>query len=246
MLQRAVWMQGTGKLMLQPLESRQFSTDGSGQSTQKCKKKSQKSTSFCCKRALFVYWPQSSFLICPSSSCRATFPVWKQWTMLTTTPSTSTWDLRHENSTERQAKSSGKQFYSNSKQVKQTQGWRRWSSLTWQQACHWCPEQGGASAGWRRSAVDRNRWPQIDHPSATAAVAGPGGTAEGRPGCRDEEQVKRSFNYKSTNTKTEQECVSITRFLLPEGFLEDERMRHSPEHVCRFLSLLIRICIDAR
>lgn len=41
-------------------------------------------------------WPQSSFLICPSSSCRATVPVWKQWTRLTATPSTSISDLKQK------------------------------------------------------------------------------------------------------------------------------------------------------
>lgn len=41
-----------------------------------------------------VYWPQSSFLICPSSSWRATVLVREHWTILTTTPSTSISDLR--------------------------------------------------------------------------------------------------------------------------------------------------------
>lgn len=184
MLQRAVWEQGTGRLTLLPLEPHQSSTDGSGQSTEEpVQKNAHKldwsitlaSLCFTGKQAKIQippkHWPQRSFLICPSSSCSATVPVCRQWTMLTTMPSTATSHLKH-------------------KCTIPIPDWKHTSRpsslapLTWQPECRLHLQQGGAPTRRRRLAADWGPHPQTDHRPTTAAAAEPEAPPSERPPCR--------------------------------------------------------------
>ena len=149
----------------------------------------------------FGYLPQSSFLICPSSSCRTTVPLCEHWTMLTTTPSTSNSDLGHK----RQQTKAGEWFTL----------WPDFSviafiykllSLTWQWGCHRCPEQGGASAGWRRLAAGPGGRPQTAHPAATAAAAGPGSRPAGMLCCEWDGWEGRSRIWGKRIVRTQVNC----------------------------------------